>query len=69
MISDQQIISELNQLPENLKQEVLHYISFLKMKPFFPPTTLRTRRFGSAQGKYKLSPDFDLPLDDFSEYM
>jgi Protein of unknown function (DUF2281) len=25
--------------------------------------------FGSAKGKYKMSEDFDAPLDDFKDYM
>ena len=27
------------------------------------------RKLGTAKGKIKISPDFDLPLDDFKEYM
>jgi hypothetical protein len=27
------------------------------------------RKAGSAEGKFKLAPDFDQPLEDFKEYM
>lgn len=29
----------------------------------------RKRQFGSAQGLISMAPDFDAPLEDFSEYM
>jgi hypothetical protein len=29
----------------------------------------KTPKFGSAKGKYKMSDDFDEPLDDFKDYM
>jgi DNA-damage-inducible protein J len=29
----------------------------------------RTAMFGCLRGKYKMSDDFDSPLDDFKEYM
>jgi len=34
-----------------------------------PAAATRKPRFGSARGKaFKLSPDFDTPLDDFKDY-
>jgi DNA-damage-inducible protein J len=30
---------------------------------------LRTAMFGCLRGRYKMSDDFDAPLDDFAEYM
>jgi DNA-damage-inducible protein J len=32
-------------------------------------TNSRTAMFGCLHGKYKMSDDFDAPLDDFAEYM
>jgi hypothetical protein len=32
-------------------------------------TTMKMPVFGCAKGKFKLSDDFDAPLDDFAEYM
>lgn len=64
------IISQLYQLPENLKVEVLHYIEFLKNQ-YSEKSKEKThkRKFGSSAGKYVLAPDFDAPLDDFKDYM
>jgi histidinol phosphatase-like enzyme len=67
------ILSQLHQLPEHLKVEVLHYIAFL-IKEHANHQVHQTRKpkkrtFGSAKGKYQLAPDFDAPLDDFKEYM
>lgn len=32
-------------------------------------TTAKPRKAGSARGKIKMAPDFDVPLSDFGEYM
>jgi antitoxin (DNA-binding transcriptional repressor) of toxin-antitoxin stability system len=32
-------------------------------------TKAKPRKAGSAQGKIKMTPDFDAPLSDFDEYM
>ena len=29
----------------------------------------KTSKFGSAKGRFKMSPDFDAPLEDLKEYM
>jgi hypothetical protein len=71
-MTEQLIFSQLYQLPENLKWEVLHYIEFLVKKQTeqnFMAKKLKPRTFGSAKGKYQLAPDFDAPLEDFREYM
>ena len=70
---EKQIISQFCLLPESMKREVSNYIAFLitkssdKLQQFNKEKGNRV--FGSAKGKYKLSPDFDAPLDDFKEYM
>lgn len=71
-MTEQLIFSQLYQLPENLKLEVLDYIEFLVKKQTeknFIMKKSKGRTFGSAKGKYQLAPDFDAPLDDFKEYM
>ena len=71
-MTEKLILSQLYQLPEHLKEEVLHYIAFLT-KEYVNQTQQvikpKKRTFGSAKGKYQLAPDFDAPLDDFKEYM
>ncbi|NOQ34696.1 MAG: DUF2281 domain-containing protein [Methylococcaceae bacterium] len=71
LVNDKLLINELHQLPESLKLEALHYITFLKQQYLEKTTVVPTKKrtFGSAKGKYKLSEDFDAPLDDFKDYM
>ena len=71
MTEEKMILSEIYQLPENLKKEVLHYIEFLKQQHNLPTENgkPKPRKAGSAKGKYKPAPDFDAPLEDFKEYM
>lgn len=70
-MTEKLILSEIYQLPENLKLEVLHFIVFLKQeynsKKIEKTNTKRV--FGRSAGRYKLASDFDAPLDDFEEYM
>jgi hypothetical protein len=70
-MNDNAIMQEIDQLPENLKLEVLHFIIFLKKEylPLNPIKKTDKRVFGRSKGKYTLAPDFDEPLDDFKEYM
>jgi hypothetical protein len=70
-MTEQLIFSQLYQLPEHLKWEVLHYIEFLVKKQTesdFTVKKLKPRTFGSAKGKYQLAPDFDAPLEDFKSH-
>ncbi len=71
MIEEKMILAKINGLPEQLKQEVLHYIEFLQEKYAAQNQSQKSkkRRAGSAKGKYKLAPDFDVPLEDFRDYM
>ncbi len=73
MITDNLLITEIYQLPENLKEEVFHYIDYLKNNYTQPASSALNaplkRKFGSAKGKYHLSADFDAPLEDFNDYM
>lgn len=69
MTEEKVILAQIQQLPEQLKQEVLHYIEFLQKKYALQNQKNKNRKAGSAKGKYKLAPDFDAPLEDFKEYM
>lgn len=70
-MNDQYILSTLHGLPETLKWELIRYMQELvrvheqqqtqsQRKPRVP---------GSAKGKYRMSEDFDEPLEDFKDYM
>ncbi len=70
-MTDKLILSEIYQLPESLKKEVLHFIVFLKQDYTSKKITKSKgkRVFGRSKGRYTLAPDFDAPLDDFKDYM
>lgn len=70
-MTENSILYEMNQLPDNLKDEVLHFIIFLK-KEYLHSNGFKNankRIFGRVKGKYKLAPDFDEPLEEFKEYI
>jgi hypothetical protein len=78
MITEQQILTQLQLMPETLKQEVLHYMLYLlnnynkeAFSAYQQSISMHTKKpvFGSAKGKYTLAADFDEPIDDFKEYM
>jgi len=59
---------EINSLPMNLRQEVADFVEFLKTKSSNKPK-LKSREFGYAKGKIKMSDDFDEPLEMFADYI
>ncbi len=63
-----QLYTQLVALPDNLKKEVADFIAFLQSKAS-REQKLKKRKFGCAKGFFKLSPDFDEPLEDFKAYM
>lgn len=69
MTDEKAILAQIQQLPEQLKQEVLDYAEFLQKKYAAQNQKRKNRKAGSAKGKYKLAPDFDAPLEDFEGYM
>ena len=70
-MTEKAILSEIHSLPENLRHEVLRYISFLKSKyvNVSDQTVEKKRVFGRAKGRYEMSDDFDKPIDEFKDYM
>lgn len=69
MTEEKLILSQIQQLPEQLKQEVLHSIEFLQAKYDAQNQKPKRRKVESAEGKFKLAPDFGEPLEDFKEHM
>jgi hypothetical protein len=69
------LYTKINSLPKQLQQEVLDFIDFLLMKRKITKPSQgsvkekESPKFGCAKGHYKMSSDFDEPLDDFKEYM
>lgn len=69
MTDEKLILSKIQDLPEQLKQDVLHYVEFLQSKYAWQKREMKDRKAGSSVGKYDIAPDFDAPLEDFKEYM
>jgi len=70
-MKNQTIISKIQQTDsEYLKQELLFFLDYLLIRQFSDSKTIkRTPKFGCAKGTFKMSEDFDEPLDDFRDYM
>ncbi|MEH2457671.1 type II toxin-antitoxin system VapB family antitoxin [Nostoc sp.] len=75
MAIDAEILQTLDQMPESLKQELLHYAKYLVenySKTISQETLLQQkRRSGILKGTFllPLPDDFDEPLEVFKEYM
>lgn len=68
-MSDLDLLIKLTSLPENLKQEVIDFIDFLKSKKEMSESSKVVRKPGLAKGLISMTDDFDEPLDDFKDYM
>lgn len=73
-----EILKAIDQLPENLQQEVLHFAQFLMskyatsaVKEGAIESPVKKRDAGALKGIFvlPLPDDFDEPLEDFKEYM
>jgi len=63
-----QLFSEISSLPAELKKEVSDFVVLLKKKSQ-TGKKIKERKFGYSKGFFKVSNDFDEPLDDFKDYM
>jgi Protein of unknown function (DUF2281) len=70
-MSDRLLQSKISLLQsDELKRDLSLYVDFLLTKQYEKPTEKkRVPIFGSAKGTFKMSADFNEPLDDFNEYM
>ena len=62
------LYSKIEMLPDNLKEEVNDFVSFLLQK-INKSKKPQERQFGAFKGMITISPDFDAPLEDFNDYM
>ena len=67
-MTDVQLYTQISALPEDLKKEVSDFVEFLKNKSK-ANKNIKERQFGCGKDFFKMSPDFDEPLEDFKEYM
>lgn len=67
------ILVNIEKLPENLQVEILHYSEYLlnKSAQKNEEKTIKSKRggIGILKGKIWMSEDFDEPLEDLAEYM
>jgi hypothetical protein len=70
-MNEQILLKQFEMLPDSLKKEVLDFLGYLLQKYQQKPQKedKKKPKFGSAKGKYTLTPDFDEPLEDLKEYM
>ena len=68
-MEEQYLLSKIRLLPNELKKEILDFVEFLLNKYKVNENSGKRPMFGSAKGVFKMSPDFDAPLEDFDEYM
>lgn len=72
MIVKNEILANLDKLPEALQMEILHYseyqVSRYSQENKSPKSTIRGG-LGVLKGKIKISDDFDEPLAEMQEYM
>jgi hypothetical protein len=83
MLVKDNILENLNKLPENLQVEILHYSEYLLSRYSQEKQTKETSKdissnqkqskkrggYGILKGKIWMSEDFDEPLEELKEYM
>ncbi len=71
MTNNEMFVSKINNLPEELKREMLDFMEYLitKNKDKIQKKSSRTPKFGSCKGLFIIPNDFDEPLEDFKDYM
>lgn len=70
-MNEQLITSKIQQISsQKLKQELLFFLDFLLAKQYKDEKTVKkSPKFGCAKGIFKMTTDFDAPLEDFKDYM
>ena len=70
-MSTKELISKIDALPPEFQREVEDFIDFLQQKWSRDTNKkpLEKRQFGYAKGFFKMSDDFDEPLEDFKDFM
>jgi len=67
-MTDTKLYSKLHYLKPSLKMEVYDFVDFLLSKQNKEAMSKKPT-FGCAKGRFKMSSDFDAPLEDLNEYM
>ena len=66
------LIREAKGMPEDALMQVVHFMRFLKLESIRScdeSSVVRLRKAGKRKGQIIMAEDFDVPLEDFKEYM
>ena len=68
-MTDLSLFLKINSLPDYLKEQASDFVDFLLKKDRSNKKRKNHPKSGFLKGTFKMSKDFDDPLDDFKEYM
>lgn len=68
VMTEAQLFTKFYYLKPSLKSQVYDYIDFLFAKQK-KEIKAKKPQFGCAKGRFIMTTDFDLPLEDLKEYM
>lgn len=71
MLLQQQLLEEIAQIPEDKLAEIYDLIHYFRLglAQENPKTAQKSPKFGFAKGTFKMTADFDEPLEDFKDYI
>jgi len=68
-MTDLSLFLKINSLPDYVKEQASDFIDFLWNKELIKKKKKKVHpKSGFLKGTFKISQDFDEPLDDFKEY-
>ncbi len=67
-MTEPSLYNKISTLPQSIRKEIVDYMEFLIQKHKYQSTKIHPKA-GCMKGAFKMSPDFNVPLDDFKEYM
>ncbi len=68
MMTNTVLYNKISALPSNLQNELMDYMEFLISKYKEKKQTLHPKA-GCMQGTFKMTSDFNEPIEDFNDYM
>jgi len=68
-MSEAVLLEKIKHLPKPYKEELIDFVEQLEKKANKNKQKKSERGFGSLKGVFKMSDDFDEPLEDFKEYL
>jgi len=68
-MSDLNLYIKISMMPESIKNEISDYMDFLMSKKQKKNKQKKQLKAGFLKGTFKMSSDFDDPIEDFKDYM